>query len=100
MIYQDIFNLFGHSEFSPEVKELLHKVHIPLYRTEKSVCWLRFQSNKWDLSLSFIAKNNYKGDYGPVVKEYTSDFDECFFEEIDFGELGKVLSILLLYLTT
>jgi hypothetical protein len=89
MTYQDIFNLFGHSEFSPDVKELLPKLHIPLDRPEKSVCWRRFQSSKWDLSLTFTGKNNYKGDYGPVYKEYTSDFDESFFEEIDFGGTGQ-----------
>jgi hypothetical protein len=89
MTYQDIFNLFGHSEFSPEVKELLPKLHIPLDRPEKSVCWRRFQSNKWDLSLTFTGKNNYRGDYGPVVKEYISDFDESFFEEINFGGTGQ-----------
>ena len=89
MTYLDIFNLFGHSEFSPGIKELLPKLHIPLDRPELSVCWRTFRSNKWDLSLSFKAKNNYQRDYGAVVKEYTSDFRECFFEEINFGGTEK-----------
>ncbi|MCX6319574.1 MAG: hypothetical protein NTW29_20015 [Bacteroidetes bacterium] len=89
MRYQDIFNLFGYSEFSPEFKELLPKLHISLDRPEISICWRRFQSSKWDLSLSCTAKNNYICDFGPVVKEYASDFDECFFEEINFGGTGQ-----------
>src|SRR5262245_5941037 len=88
MTYQDIFVLFGYSEFSPEIKELLPKLHIPSERPKESVCWRRFQSDKWDLSLTFLGKGNYRHDYGPV-KEYISDVDESFLEEINFGGTGK-----------
>ncbi len=89
MTYQDIFNLFGHSEFSPYVKELLPKLYIPLERPEFSIGWRRFQSNKWDLSLRSTGKVNYQGDYGAFVKAYTYDHKECFFDEIKFGGTGK-----------
>lgn len=89
MTYQDIINLFGYSEFSTEIKEIFSNLHIPSDRPELSICWRTFQSDKWDLSLTFRAKNNYKCDYGSIVKEYTTDYDECFLEEVNFGGTRK-----------
>jgi hypothetical protein len=85
MIYQELFNLFGHSEFNPEVKEMFNRLHIPPERPEKSVCWRDYRSEKLDLSLQFTGKNNYKHDYGPVLQEYIADHDESVLEEINFG---------------
>ncbi len=85
---QSIINLFGYSEFSPEVKAIFPKLHIPSVRPEMSICWRTFQSVKWDLALTFRAKHNYNCDYGSVVKEYTNENDECFLEEIIFGGTG------------
>ena len=89
MTYQDIINLFGHSELSPEVKEIFSILHITEDRPEMSISWRTYQSDKWDLSLNFRAKNNYKGDYGSVIKEYVTDYDESFLEEVNFGGTGK-----------
>ena len=89
MKYEELFNLFGHSEFSPEVKAILPKLHIPSTRPEKSVCWRSFQSDKWNLSLTFIGKNNYKHDIGLVKSEFITDYDESVLEEINFGGTGS-----------
>lgn len=89
MTYQSIINLFGYSEFSPEVKAIFPKLHIPVDRPEMSICWRTFQSEKWDVALTFRAKNNYNCDYGPVMKEYTNENDESFLEEIIFGGTGR-----------
>lgn len=87
--YQDIIKLFGYSELSPEVKEIFSRLYITGKRPEMSVCWRTYHSDKWDLTLEFKAKNNYKGDYGSVIKEYVSDYDESFLEEVSFGGTGK-----------
>lgn len=92
MHYQEIYKLFGYSEFSPEIKELLPKLDIPLDRPESSLVWRKFHSLKWDFFLTFVGKNIYKQNIGPVPKEYIIDYDEDVLEEINFGEMRKGLS--------
>ncbi len=89
MKHEHLIRLFGHSEFSPEVVELLTQLHVPGNRPEERVCWRNFNSAKWDLSFTFLSKNNYKFDYGPVAKEYIQEYDESILEEINFGGTGK-----------
>jgi hypothetical protein len=81
---KELFSLFGYSEYSPEIKSFFKKMNIKM--TEPmSVCWKYFGSKKWDMELVFKAKNNFNHDYGPFKKAYKKSYEECFLEQISFG---------------
>ncbi|MBL7723259.1 MAG: hypothetical protein JNK27_03880 [Chitinophagaceae bacterium] len=83
---QNLFNLFGYSELSPEIKQLFKELHIPSRKEKMLVCWRTYESAKLRLSLVFRAKNNFFCDYGPHQKAYSKSYEEAFLEEVYFGE--------------
>jgi hypothetical protein len=82
---QEIINLIGSSEYSPEIKKIFKQLGIPIKQQEMPVSWRTYQSTKWDLSLVFRAKNNFLSDYGPYKLAFTDSYEEAFLEEINFG---------------
>ena len=85
---QKLLDLIGCSNLSPEIKEAFAELHIPPELPEMSICWRRYDLKDKGLILQFLAKSNWRYDYGMPDLQYTQDWEEEFLQEIEFGQYG------------